>query len=310
MRRIVCFLALLLASPAALAQATGNWTVESESDLFSYLGLGSIWLEAYQHPDDQPTSDAVLVVGCDPGSPNGYEVSAWVATDPFPVTPSATGDVEVLVRFDQGAIATQTWFLTNEIGVQEVVAYYEHNEVLFAGLEGAANLAMRVQANPADGVPERTFQYDVRGFAAALAQLRCGTPPEEPTGGDFGDWFRADEGLGVFAPGDDGAIGVYCVEGGNGVEIDVGPYDLQPGDVYDLTFRSGTVDFMSTPATVGPFLAAQLPDDATEERLLRFLRGVVDVTVTMVPRRAGLDTIVFTAPTTGFADAFAAIGCR
>jgi hypothetical protein len=315
MRRVVATSILLLAAafPAAVhAQGTGAWTVESEFDLFSYLGLGSVWVSAYQHPEDLPTNDAVLVVGCDDQSPNGYEVSAWVAATPFPVTAGATGDVTVLVRFDQGPVATQTWFLTGEIGVQEAVAYYENNDALFAGLSGAANLALRVQADPEAGVPERTFQYDVRGFDAALAQLTCGSfPTSAPDAPDaIGSWSPTDEGSGIFSAVTDGAIGLYCVEAGNGVEIDVGPYGLTEGDVYDATFRSGSVDFLTTPVTVGPFQAAQLPDDATEERFIRFLRGVVDVTVRMEPRRAGLPSIVFTTATTGFNDAFAALGCR
>jgi hypothetical protein len=294
------------------AQGTGAWTVESEFDLFSYLGLGSIWVAAYQHPDDLPTNDAVLVVGCDDQSPNGFEVTAWVAATPFPVTASADGDVSVLVRFDQGAVATQTWFLTDEIGVQEAVAYYEHNDALFAGLASATNLALRVVADPAAGVPERTFQYDVRGFTEALERLTCGTAPEasSSTPDAIGSWAPTEDGTGIFSAVTDGAIGLYCVEAGNGVEIDVGPYGLTEGDVYDATFRSGSVDFLTTPVTVGPFAAAQLPDDATEERLIRFLRGVVDVTVRMEPRSAGLPSIVFTTETTGFNDAFGALGCR
>ena len=88
MRRDVATSILLLAALFAgtsHAQATGAWTVESEFDLFSYLGLGSIWVPAYQHPEDLSANDAVLVVGCDDQSPNGYEVSAWVAATPFPV---------------------------------------------------------------------------------------------------------------------------------------------------------------------------------------------------------------------------------
>ncbi len=315
MRRFVATSILLLAavfSSASHAQATGAWNVESEFDLFSYLGLGSIWVSASQHPDDLPTSDAVLVVGCDDQSPNGFEVSAWVAAMPFPDAVNADGDVSMLVRFDQGPVATQTWFLTGEIGVQEVVAYYEFNEALFAGLAGATNLALRVQADPEAGVPERTFQYDVRGFSAALAQLTCGTAPAADPGAPdaIGSWSPTEDAAGIFSAVTDGAIGLYCVEGGNGVEIDVGPYGLAEGDVYDATFRSGNVDFLTTPVTVGPFAAAQIPDDATEERLIRFLRGVVDVTVRMEPRRAGLPPITFTTETTGFNDAFAALGCR
>ena len=309
-RSAVLLTALLLS--LAHAQGSGAWNVESEFDLFSYLGLGSIWVSAYQHPDDLPTNDAVLVIGCDDQSPTGYEVSAWVASTPFPVGGSDDGEVSMLVRFDQGPIETQTWFLTSEIGVQEAVAYYEYNEALFAGLEGAANLALRVQADPAAGVPERTFQYDVRGFSAALAQLTCGTSAAlDPSTSDaIGSWSPAEDAAGIFSAVADGAIGLYCVEVGNGVEIDVGPYGLGEGDVYDATFRSGTVDFLTTPVTVGPFAAAQIPDDATEERLIRFLRGVVDVTVRMEPRRADLPAITFTTATTGFNDAFGALGCR
>ena len=315
MRRVATPSALLLAAmllSASHAQGTGAWNVESEFDLFSYLGLGSIWVAAYQHPDDLPANDAVLVVGCDDQSPNGYEVTAWVAATPFPVAAGTDGDVSVLVRFDQGPVATQTWFLTGEIGVQEAVAYYEFNEALFAGLASGGNLALRIQADPAAGVPERTFQYDVRGFSAALAQLTCGTAPAStPSAPDaIGSWSPTEDAAGIFSAVAEGAIGLYCVEGGNGVEIDVGPYGLAEGDVYDATFRSGSVDFLTTPVTVGPFGAAQIPDDATEERLIRFLRGIVDVTVSLAPRRAGLGAIVFTTPTTGFNDAFAALGCR
>lgn len=312
MRRIAILVAALLAASATLAQGTGAWNVESEADLFSFRGLGSAWLQAHQHPTDQPAADAVLVIGCDPESPNGYEVSAWVAASAFPLTPAASGEVEVLVRFDQGPIATQTWFLNADIGVQEAVAYYEFNEALFAGLASAGNLALRVQADAAAGVPERTFQYDVRGFVPALAQLRCGEAPEasDLDDGAIGDWLVTDEGDGIFSPTDFGAVGIYCVAGGNGIEIDVGPYDLTEGDVYDVVFRSGNVDFLTTPATVGPFGAAQLPDDATEERLVRFLRGVLDVSVRMTPRRPGGSPLSFTTGTRGFNDAFAVIGCR
>lgn len=314
MRFFATSILLLVAvcSSASHAQGTGAWNVESEFDLFSYLGLGSIWVSAYQHPDDLPTSDAVLIVGCAEDSPNGFEVSAWVAAEPFPVPSTAQADASVLVRFDEGPIATQTWFLTDEIGVQEAVAYFAHNEELFAGLAGATNLALRVQADPVSGVPERTFQYDVRGFSEALAQLACGTAPAaEPDAPDApAQWSPTDDGTGIFVAASDGAIGLYCVAEGNGVEIDVGPYGLAEGDVYDATFRSGSVDFLTTPVTVGPFGAPQIPDDATEERLIRFLRGVVDVTVRMEPRGAGLPSMTFTTAMTGFNDAFAALGCR
>lgn len=337
MRTASSLLLLLALAWAAAQTATGGWTVESDFDLFSYNGLGSIWLPAYQHPDDLPVEDALLVVGCDPNAPNGYEVSAWVASAPFDVTADFTGEVSVLVRFDQGPVLTQTWFLADSIGVQEAVAFYDVNDALFAGLAQARTLAVRVQADVATGVPERTLQYDVSGFSAALAQLRCGEVPAgspngapegapegtaedaaptavEPT--TIGAWrIDDDDGLvGMLAIAADGAgvIGVYCSDAGNGIEIDVGTYGLAEGDVYDVTFRSGNIDFLTATATVGPFEAPQLDGDDVEERLVRFLRGVVDLTVTLTPRRSGGAAVpfAFATPTLGFNDAFAAIGCR
>jgi hypothetical protein len=337
-RHAVPLLVLLALAWGAAQPATGAWTVESDFDLFSYNGLGAIWLPAYQHPDDLPAEDALLVVGCDPNSPNGYELSAWVASLPFAVTTDFDGEVSVLVRFDQGPVLTQTWFLADSIGVQEAVAFYDANDALFAGLTQARNLALRVQADAITGVPERTLQYDVTGFSAALAQLRCGEAPEgapddaAPEGAAPGDtpdappagmeptvvgaWTIDDEDgfLGMLAIAADGAgvIGLYCSDVDNRLEIDVGRYGLTQGDVYDVTFRSGNIDFLTATATVGPFGAPQLDGDDVEERLVRFLRGVVDLTVTLTPRRTGATAapFAFTSSTLGFNDAFAAIGCR
>lgn len=325
--RLLALALVLLALPSARAQGTGAWNVDSEFDFFSYNGLGSIWLTAYQFPDGMTVDDAVLVVGCDPASTNGFEISAWVAPTPFEVPEGFSDEVAMLVRFDRGQILEQTWFLSDAIGVQEAVAYYDENEVLFAGLRQAANLALRVQADPANGVPERTFQFEVGGFSAALAALTCGEAPDVGDGEDaggmqdapapIGTWtFEvADGSRGMLAYPSEGAgaFAIYCGDAGNGIEIDVGPYDLVQGDVYDVAFSSGSnVDFvfLAGTATVGPYAAPQLDGDDVEERLIRFLRGLVDLKITLTPRRAGAAALAFTVPTTGFNEAFATLGCR
>ncbi|MFN2324087.1 MAG: hypothetical protein ABR510_14175, partial [Trueperaceae bacterium] len=186
-RRLLAAISLCFALGVATAQATGAWQVENDLDLYSYLGLGSIRVAAYQAPGDLDPDDALLVIGCDASAPLGFEVSAWVA----PAGAFAFGadgiDIGMLVRFDQGPVLNQTWFLAEGSFLSEAIASSGLNEALFAGLATATNLALRVQADPVTGIEERTFQYDVSGFSEALAALRCGTP--NPTPGAAADPF-------------------------------------------------------------------------------------------------------------------------
>jgi len=330
-RRLVIAFSLCLALGAGFAHGTGAWQVESDFDLYSYTGLGSMRVSAFQAPGDLDPEDALLVVGCDVEAPRGYEIAAWVApTGTYPI--GAQGiDVDVLVRFDQGPILTQTWFLTDGFFVSEAVAYFGSNEALFAGLASAANLALRIRADPVAGVHERTFQYDVRGFAAALATLRCGTtqaeapdpfadavpstdPFAQPGVDDAGERrvigaWTFDGSDGMVAEGELGVLAVYCaLDAPNGVEIEVGDYALG-APAYDVAFRSGNIDFLRTTATRNQFGAAQLDGDDVEDRLVRFLRGVIDVTITLTPRSGEGPAMAYRVPTDGFNAAFAALGC-
>ncbi len=329
-RRLVIALSLLLALGAAVAQSTGAWQVESDFDLYSYSGLGSLRVAAFQAPGDLDGEDALLVIGCDPEAPLGFEISAWVAPIGTYALRTASIDVEVLVRFDREPVLTQTWFLTEGFFASEAVAYFALNEALFADLAAAETLALRIRGNPATGVQERTFQYDVRGFSAALATLRCGTtqegPPDPfadvPSGDDpfaepsdvdgeqlvIGAWVF--DGVdGMVAEGDLGVLAVYCaLDAPNGVEIEVGDYALGAA-AYDVSFRSGNIDFLRTTATRNQFGAAQLDGDDVEDRLVRFLRGVIDVTITLKPRSGDGPTMVYRVPTDGFNAALATLGC-
>jgi len=310
---LVCILALA----TALAQGTGAWRIESDFDLYSYGGLGSIWLPALRAPADLAADDALLVVGCDPGAPLGFEIAAWVApSGTFPLG-SDMPDVAVQVRFDQDTVLSQTWFLAEGFFATEAVAYFGLNEVLFEALTGASSLTLRLEADAARGIDARTFEYAVRGFGPALAELRCGqsdaVPFDGPDGADasvIGDW-AFDGSDGMVAQSDLGVLAVYCSApdsgDANGIEIEVGDYALAAA-TYDVVFRSGSVDFLRTTATRNAFDAAQLDGDDVEDRLVRFLRGVLDVTVTLTPRPAGAPT-KYTVPTTGFNDAFARLGC-
>lgn len=342
---------LCLALGAATAQGTGGWQVESEFDLYSYLGLGSMWVAAYQAPADLEADDAPLVIGCAPGAPSGFEIAAWAAPTGTYALGAEPLDVDVLVRFDQGPVLNQTWFLVEGPFATEVVAPFELDQPLFAGLATAGNLALRIQADPASGVQERTFQYAIGGFSQALAELRCGTPdpPAGPAADPFGDGApatdpfgngsdpvgngaanpdpfaeaeagEADEALvigawvfdgadGMVASGDLGVLAVYCApDAANGVEIEVGDYALA-SPAYEVVFRSGNIDFLKTTATRNQFDAAQLDGDDVEDRLVRFLRGVVDVTITLTPRAGEGPPMTYRVPSDGFNDALAALGC-
>ena len=330
-RRLVTVFSFLLALGAGIAQGTGAWQVESDFDLYSYTGLGSMRLAAFQAPGDLDPEDALLVIGCDAEAPLGFEIAAWVA--PLGSYPLGDGsiDVEMLVRFDRGPILTQTWFLTEGFFASEAVAYFGFNEALFAGLASADNLALRIRADPAAGIQERTFQYDVRGFSAALATLRCGAiqteapdpfADEVPSTDPFAEPGEAEaeerlvigawafDGVdGMVAEGDLGVLAVYCaLDAPNGVEIEVGDYALG-APAYDVAFRSGNIDFLRTTATRNQFGAAQLDGDDVEDRLVRFLRGVIDVTITLSPRAGEGPPMVYRVPTDGFNDALAALGC-
>jgi len=324
--RTLPLLALLLALGIGAAQS-GRWTVDSDFDLFSFLGLGSIWVEAQQHPADLAAADALLVVGCDPNAPAQVEIAAWAA--PFGTIATGDGsplDVDVLVRFDQGGILRQRWFLSEGYFQIEAVAYYELNEALLAGLRTASTMALRIVADPSRSIAERTFQYDVRGFADALGALRCGELEAEPdapadpfadaaTSDPFGgtdevrvgDWvFDGDTGM--LARSELGAVALYCADDANGVEIEVGDYGLSEPR-YAVRFRSGNIDFLQATATLNDFGAAQLDGDAVEDRLVRFLRGVVDLTVTIEPASKVGAPQTYTVSTLGFNDALARLGC-
>lgn len=312
--RVACICTCL--AGAALAQGTGAWRVESDFDLYSFQGLGSLSVVAFQAPADLAPDDAILVLGCDAAAPGGVEISVWTA--PLGAIPGAADgiDVDVLVRFDQGQILTQSWFLAEGYYATEAVAYYAENDTLLDGMARAATLAVRLQGDAARGIVERTFQFDVSGFSAAFSGLRCGEPYDDaaPDGTEelvIGDWtFDGDAGM--IAQADAGVVAVYCSAVGpgnaNGIDIEVGDYDLLDPS-YEVSFRSGNIDFLRTGATRNEFGAAQLDGDDVEDRLVRFLRGVVDLTVTLTPRLPGGAPIVYTVPTTGFNEAFARLGC-
>lgn len=301
---------------AAIAQGSGAWRVESDFDLYSYQGLGSLSVVAHEAPSDLPPNDALLVLGCDAGAPQGVEVAVWSA--PLGVVPGAADgiDVTVLIRFDQGPILTQSWFLVEGTFATEAVAYYAENDALLDGLARASTLVLQMPADPAQGVAERAFRFDVAGFSSAFAALRCGTPfADEP--GDAGDdlmigSWAFDGDAGMIAQADDGVVAVYCSPPGpgnaNGIDIEVGDYALVDPS-FEVSFRSGNIDFLRAAATRNEFAAAQLDGDDVEDRLVRFLRGVVDLTVTLSPRTPGTLPIVYTVPTTGFNEAFARLGC-
>jgi len=347
-RRLFSAIALFLALGLATAQGTGSWQVESEFDLYSYLGLGSMWVAAYQAPADLEPDDAPLVIGCAPGAASGFEIAAWAAPTGTYALGAEPLDVDVLVRFDQGPVLNQRWFLVEGPFATEVVAPFELDQPLFAGLATAGNLALRIQADPASGVQERTFQYAIDGFSQALAELRCGIPdpPNGPAADPFGDAgpaadpfgngsdpvgdettepdpfadAAADEAQvvgawafdgadGMVASGDLGVLAVYCApDAANGVEIEVGDYALAD-PAYEVVFRSGNIDFLKTTATRNQFDAAQLDGDDVEDRLVRFLRGVVDVTITLTPRSGEGPPMTYRVPTDGFNDALAALAC-
>lgn len=312
--------ALIVATALCLgtAAAQSGWTVLApEDDVVSFAGLGSMVTRAFDHPEDMRLDDTALVIACDPESPIGFEASVWVDTDGSAAN-RAHGSV--LLRVDQGAILERSWLRVDPDGFTEAIAPYEDTEELFALLRGAHVLAFRL-AGVAGVSADRTFQFDVRGFEAAFGALRCAslagatapmTSEPAPVAVDGGAW-------GVI-PGEYASAGarvgaleevlvVFCSGDANGIGIDVGAYDTPGlGANVEAVFRSGSVDFLTARLRPNAFGSYEVVDDVDENRLVRNLRLMTDVTVTLRQVGGGASRS-FTLPTAGFAGALDALGC-
>jgi hypothetical protein len=317
-RRVVLALAVgsCLVGTMAFAQGVGSWRLlQPEDDLLSYLGLGAIYAEAIVVPAGMSADDTALLVACDPQSPVGFEISAFV---------DAEGDmsldgvvVDVLIRPDQGSILERRWFLTGGAGYTDAVAFYDDTAELLSLLSDAATFALRVLASPDGYAAERTFQFDVRGFAGALAELRCAQPtadvPASPSGAPATDVWDVIAGeyasAGTLANGLEEVLVVFCRDDGNGIGVDVGAYGAPSlGPSAGVVFRSGSVDFLTTTARLNDYGSYELVDDVAENRLVRNMRLMTDVTVTLRPA-SGPGERSFTLSTSGFSTALTGLGC-
>jgi len=320
-------IALLCSSAAAQA----GWNVlDPEDDFISFAGLGSMFVEAFAYPDDMDAFDTALVVACDPESPVGFEASLWVDYDGRAAALGETATV--LLRADQGTIAERTWILVDIDGFTEALVPYEETDAFLNLLRGAQTLALRVNGAPGI-IADRTFQFDVRGFEAAFAQVRCAAPrvdvppatpgatspaapapaaPAAPSQGASpawgvvpGDYASA----GAVVNGLEEVLVVFCRPDGNGIGIDVGAYGAASyGPSAEAVFRSGSVDFLRSEVRANEFGSYELVDDATENRLVRNLRLMTDVTVTLRNPSGGSERR-FTLTTAGFSEALSTLGC-
>lgn len=306
-----------LLGPIASAQDVGGWwLLQGTDDWLSVQGLGAMYAESTLAPVGMAAADTALLVACDPASPVGYEVSAFVDLQGDPALDGLV--VDVLLRPDQGTILERRWFLVSAVDYTDAVAYYDDTAELLELLRGAATFALRVQPSPAGYASDRTFQFDVRGFDAALAQLRCAQPAADaPTGPTAptttaawdvvpGEYASA----GALVDGLEEVLVVFCRADANGIGIDVGAYDAPTlGASVEVVFRSGSVDFLTTSARLNEFGSYELVDDVAEDRLVRNLRLMTDVTVTLRPSGGGGERR-FTLPTSGFAEALSGLGCH
>ena len=313
--RIVLAGSCLIGSAASAQDVGGWWLLDGAEDRLSYQGLGAMYAEATLAPAGMTSADTALLVACDPLSPVGYEVSAFVDVQGGPSLDGLV--VDVLVRPDQGAILERRWFLVSGPDYTDAVAYYDDTAELLDLLRGAATFALRVQASQGGYADDRTFQFDVRAFDAALAQLRCAQPvgdgpttPSDPTLSSAWDVVPGEyASAGVLANGLEEVMVVFCRADANGVGVDVGAYGAATlGGSVEVVFRSGSVDFLTTDARLNEFGSYELVDDVAEDRLVRNLRLMTDVTVTLRPASGGAGRS-FTLPASGFAEALSSLGC-
>ena len=313
--RVALTVVALLTLPLAAAQSAW-FVVAPEEDVISFAGLGSMFVAAFAFPADMDASDTALVVACDPDSPVGVEVSVWIDTDG---RAAALAYGNVLLRADQGAILEREWLRMNLDGFTEAIAPYEETGELLDLLDGAQVLAFRLSGVPGAST-DRTFQFDVTGFASAFATLRCATLEATPASGAAAGGEPSVSGAWGVIPGDyvsagasvnglDEVLVVFCRSDANGIGIDVGAYGAATiAGTAEAVFRSGSVDFLTARLQPNAFGSYELVDDVDENRLVRNLRLMTDVTVTLRPVAGGASRS-FTLPTDGFGAALDALGC-
>lgn len=302
--------------PLAHAQNVGDWWVlHGDDDHVSFLGLGAVYATATIAPSDVVAGDTALLVACDPQSPVGFEVSLFVAPEGDVALDGVV--VDILLRPDQGAILERQWFLATGVGYTDAVAFYDDTAELLALLRSASTFALRVQASSTAYAADRTYQFDVRDFAAAIDHLRCARAdadtPVVPDGAPAGSAWHVVPGeyasAGTVADGLEEVVVVFCRPGADGVGIDVGAYDAPTlGPSVEVVFRSGSVDFLTTVADLNEYGSYELVDEVAEHRLIRNLRLMTDVTVTLRPVAGGAERR-FSLTTSGFSEALAELGC-
>lgn len=305
-----------LVGPLASAQDIGGWwLLQGEDDRLSYLGLGAIYAEPIAAPPGMSTDATALLVACDPQSPVGFEISVFV--DPEGDSALDGVVIDVLLRPDQGAILERRWFLVGGASYTDAVAYYDDTAELLTLLSDASTFALRVLASPTAYATERTYQFDVRGFAAALAELRCAQPttaaPSTPAGAPVAHAWDVIPGeyasAGTNANGLEEVLVVFCRVDANGIGVDVGAYGAPTlGQSVQVVFRSGSVDFLTTTASLNEYGSYELVDDVAENRLVRNLRLMTDVTVTLRPAGGAVERS-FSLSTSGFSEALTGLGC-
>lgn len=165
---VVALVVALALLGAASAQGRPTWVLGADATL--------AYVEAYAFPTGVAQVDTGIFVVCDDEAPNGLNVYLWTGT--FGVRPA--DQVEGLVRREQDTPRRHP-FLTFGANLDRAAPLYFSDVDLFLDdLRRGGSMAVRLMlfAGAAEA-SQPTYQYDVSGFPAVEAQLRC--PP--PTAG-------------------------------------------------------------------------------------------------------------------------------
>lgn len=165
------FVALaLVASAAAHAQAPSAWIVSEQRDL--------VLVNPFSAPNGVALHAASLGIVCDDAAPTGLNLV--VLHGLYDTTLRAS--VQGRTRADGGSVRSFEWWFPIDTALA-LPARFDDVDLLIEELRAAHTFALRfdlLSGEPDTAQP--TYQFDVTGLDAALAQLACHAPGAAPPG--------------------------------------------------------------------------------------------------------------------------------
>ena len=164
------FVALVLVASAAYAQASSAWIVSEQRDL--------VLVNPFAAPSGIALDAASLGIVCDDTAPSGLNLVVLHGLYDTTLQVSVQGRT----RVDAGSVRAFEWWFPIDTALA-LPARFDDVDLLIEELRTGTTLALRFDllAGEPDAA-QPTYQFDVTGLDAALAQLACHAPGTAPPG--------------------------------------------------------------------------------------------------------------------------------